>query len=179
MQTFRLITTEKKIRLLEGILYGPEGRIRLRQLATRLGVNAGYASTFMKKMASAGFIRKGQLNVGDPRIRALRMVLNIDRLAGCWPGLKKHGVLGFGVFGSWARGSNGWGSDLDVWINVRKEPTAQEASLLRAILRKEAGASEVSLIVLTPEKTSEIKNKDPLFYSTLLNSFLIGGGAVD
>jgi hypothetical protein len=47
------------------------------------------------------------------------------------------------------------------------------------MLHNETGASEVSLIVLTPKRINEIKSKDPLFYSTLLNSFIIGGEPVD
>jgi len=179
MQTFRLITTEKKIRLLEGFLYEPEGKIRLRQLAGRLGVNAGYASTFMKKMENAGLISKGRLNIGDPRIRALRMVFNIDKLASCWPELKKHGILGVGVFGSWAHGANTRASDLDVWVKTAKEPGVEEASRLREIFRKRAAVSEISLIVITPKSMAEMKAKDAIFYSSLLNSFHLGGEWLD
>lgn len=179
MRTLRLMATEKKARLLEHLLSAGGEKIRVRAVAPEAGVSAGYVSMLVKRMEREGLMEKGRLQSEDPRVRALRLLFNTDKLARAWPKMQKAGVLGFGVFGSWARGGNTENSDLDVWIKVRRELTAGEASRIRLILKEETAVSEVSLIVLTPEKTGEIKNKDPLFYSTLLNSFIIGGEPVD
>jgi predicted nucleotidyltransferase len=179
MQTLRLIATEKKVRLLEHLLSGEEEKIRVRAAAQAAGVSAGYVSLLVKRMEQDGLVEHGKLSSEDPRVHALRMLFNADRLARAWPKLRKAGVMGFGVFGSWARGTNGRNSDLDVWIKVRKDLGAADASRMRTLLKGETGVSEASLIILTPQRSGEIKNKDPLFYSTLLNSFIIGGEQVD
>lgn len=179
MQTLRLLTTEKKLRLLEGILFSHGEKVLVRAIAKKLDMNPGYVSILIKKMEVGDIVEKGRVNDGSPRVRSLKIVLNIDKVTGAWEKLKRRKIRGFGVFGSWAKGTNSESSDLDAWIKTDKELGAQDISEIRKILRDETGATEVSLIAFTNDRITEIKEKDPLFYSTLLNSFYIGGEQVD
>ncbi|MFH0737422.1 MAG: nucleotidyltransferase domain-containing protein [Candidatus Micrarchaeota archaeon] len=177
MQTLRLIATEKKIRLLERLLYSSEPA-RVRSSAKELGMNPGYVSTLMKKMSKERLLENGRASA-DPRIQALRLIFNIDRLVAAWARIRRLGVKGFGVFGSWAKGANTEASDLDVWVKVDKEPGAESTSEIRGLIKQATGAGEVSLITLTENRIAEMRRVDPPFYSTLLNSFHIGGEKID
>jgi predicted nucleotidyltransferase len=179
MQTLRLITTDKQLRLLEALLYSDNEKLRVRKLAVQLKMNPGYVSTLLKRMEKEKLVKKGMLCNTNTKLQALRFIFNIDRLTSAWKRLSLIGVLGFGVFGSWAKGTNLHTSDLDVWVMMKSEPDVECLGQLRQILREESGASEVSITILTASRVKQLKNKDQLFYSSLLNSFHIGGCDVD
>ena len=104
---------------------------------------------------------------------------DFEKIAKAWQKMRKTGILGFGIFGSWSKGTNTESSDLDVWIKTKNELGVAELSRIRRILKQETGAPEISIIALTNKRIKELKNKDQLFYATLLNSFHIGGEQID
>lgn len=179
MQTLRTISTGKKLKLLERVVFSENEEVPVRATAKELGMNPGYVSTILRRMADAGMIHRGKVDGSDPRIRSLKVVMNTEKLFNAWKQVRRRGIRGFGVYGSWARGSNLKSSDLDVWIKTGYELAAVETSVIREILRKETGASEIGLVVLTPERIGKMKSADQLFYSSLQNSFHIGGEDID
>ena len=179
MQTLHLISTEKKLQLMEQMLYSQENKTRVRFIAKKLGMNPGYVSVIIKKMEKEGILENGRIKNENPKIKALKIVLNIEKIAKAWQKMRKTGILGFGIFGSWSKGTNTESSDLDVWIKTKNELGVAELSRIRRILKQETGAPEISIIALTNKRIKELKNKDQLFYATLLNSFHIGGEQID
>jgi len=179
MQTLRFLATEKKLSLLGEVLSSAGEKIRVRQIAGKLNLNPGYVSTILGKMEREGLIKHNELDLANPEVRSLKILSNTCRLANSWQSIRKKGILGFGIFGSWAKGSNTYDSDLDIWVKSAKELSAEETSEIRHILMEDSGAPLVSLIVLTGEKIAKIRNDDKLFYCTLLNSFHLGGELFD
>ena len=178
MQTLELLGAGKKAKLLEGLLFRANAEIKIRNLANKLKINPGYLSVFVKRLKKEGLIKNGRIAIEEPRIRALKILLNVDRLRGALPRLNKS-FLGIGIYGSWAKGTNTENSDLDVWIKVSEEPAVQKLSEIRRILREVTGAVEVSIVVLSKERVENIRAKDPVFYSSLLNSFHLRGEFID
>jgi predicted nucleotidyltransferase len=79
---------------------------------------------------------------------------------------------GLGLYGSWARGTNHQGSDLDVWIRADSLPPETELARLQKNLSLQVD-SEVNLLVLTPEKLERLKREDPPFYNSLVYNSVI------
>ena len=174
MQTLRLITTEKQLKLLEAIVYSKDEKLGVRKLAEKLGMNPGYVSVILKKMENEKLILEGKIQ-NTPGLQAIRFLFNVERLSLAWKRLRLLKIRGFGVYGSWAKGTNNADSDLDVWILMEKEPGADALGKIRNVVSKNTDVAEVSIMVLTKARIEELKQKDKLFYSSLLNSFRIGG----
>ncbi|MFP3949865.1 MAG: hypothetical protein ACLFUZ_02095 [Candidatus Micrarchaeia archaeon] len=48
-------------------------------------------------------LKKGKLDLGNPELRALRIMFNVEMMAPAYQALKKEfGILGMGIYGSWA-----------------------------------------------------------------------------
>jgi len=94
--------------------------------------------------------------------------------------LKKiPGLLGAGVYGSWANGTNKEDSDVDVWVKI-KERVGEElvAGVSRQLNKKMK--SKVELLILDPEKIEVLKKEDPIFYYSLVfGSIVLHGEALE
>jgi len=177
MRTF--VSTKKRKKILERIVFNPTKKIAVRELASVSGASPASVSLFLRTLEREGFVKKGVLNLENPEVRALRMLFNVEKIHPIYEKLrKKYGILGMGIYGSWARGENIEESDLDVWLMVKKEPGAAEASEIRRIIKDAARVANASIMFLTKEKLGKLRGKDSIFYSTLLNSFRMGGEGI-
>lgn len=90
-------------------------------------------------------------------------------------------ATGIGMYGSWARGTNTTGSDLDLWILV-KQYTADlefQIALYRHDLSHELGC-EIHLLLLTEEKIQDLRRKDLPFYEEFIKDQVgIRGAGID
>jgi predicted nucleotidyltransferase len=77
------------------------------------------------------------------------------------------GLLGIGLYGSWANGTNREDSDIDIWVKVKKrvgeEIIARASGQLKRKTRHKA-----QVMVLDPEKIEQLKKEDPIFYYSLV-----------
>ncbi len=96
--------------------------------------------------------------------RAVKLLLNLENID--LSSLSLGAAKGFGLYGSWAKGTNDRDSDLDVWIRTEVQPSENDLARLQRDLSLQT-SSEVDLLVLTPEKLERIKREDPPFYSAL------------
>ena len=179
MQTVETMFSDKKTELLEWILAHPTTEIKIRQTSKILHINAGYISTVIKELQRKNIVKKNRINLENPNTRALKILFNIQKISSAARKLKNKSIVGVGVYGSWAKGTNIEDSDLDLWIKTTEEISVEDLSRIRGVIREQSGAHEVSLIVLTEKRIEEIKSKDQIFYSTLLNSFGIEGEFID
>lgn len=173
------ISNEKRKILFSRILSRPEEPIQVRKLASELGFAPGFVSSFVKTLRENGFVKDGRPDLASPQVRAWKIVLNMETLSPLVPGLLKHTEAhGAGVYGSFSKGTNNGSSDLDIWIIVPSTPTAVMIAQAKDLLRQATGR-EISLLVLTPEKSRELRKSDPSFYYSLSNSFVLGGEQLD
>src|SRR3989344_8862959 len=104
--------------------------------------------------------------------------MNVLKLeaAGTDRALKAHfpKMTGWGVFGSWATGTNLEGSDLDIWVKIGKEPEDLEIAHAKKGIGKKLGAS-VDVVVATSERLEGFREKSDAFYFSLYNGRLMGG----
>lgn len=177
MDISQLVSRKERIKLLEHILYHPSEEIIPNRLAKKVGVSRSQAHKYV------GILRREKLVKGKrleqtPFVQAIRALLNIIRIeeAGVGGILRKHfpGMKGWGIFGSFAAGSNTEGSDLDIWIKLDREPE----DLAKARARNEASqklGTALDLIAATPQRLKSLREKSDSFYFSLYNGKIMWG----
>lgn len=175
-----MFSSPERVELLTYVLDHPDAVLSVRMLAKTLKLSPGFVSVFLRKLKEENLIDK-KANIPSPKVRALKVFLNTDKLLGI--GLVKKvrqlmpGTSGIGIYGSWAAGFNSADSDLDLWI--RAEGVDEENVLkLRAYLKDKLKV-EPSVLIISDKRLAELKEKDTVFYCSLVNSFVLYGGAID
>lgn len=161
---------------MEMLLENPEKLPGVREAARACSISPASVSIFMRGLEMDGFIKKGALNLQNPELRALRVLFNVERAAVLYPLLKKEfGILGMGMYGSWAGGTNTTASDLDLWVKVRS--LGREAEV-REMVEKSLKGVQANIVFLDAAKIRKLREKEPVFYSALFYSFLLGGEGI-
>jgi predicted nucleotidyltransferase len=83
-----------------------------------------------------------------------------------------------GMYGSFARGTNNAGSDIDVWVLVSKHSDEIEAHVaeLRHTLSHSLGY-DIHILILTREKLQDLSLKDAPFYEEFMTDQVVIRGA--
>lgn len=169
-----LFKTEERLKILYYVLY--RDNVVVTQVSKETGTNKGLVSGYLNKLAKYGLLRKQdkKYNVAaNATTRAVKILLNLDRL-GMAP-ITYDWVMGMGIFGSWAQGTNTYESDIDVWVRTERYPPENDLAKLQNTLKKAAGC-ETNLLVLTQEKMREIRSKDIPFYHSLVRTSIVLAG---
>ena len=182
METWRLISTPEKLRLLEFLLRLQSPRIRVRETATAAKVSPGFVSRYLHLLEKGKVIMNGSVSFTNPRARAIKSFLNLERLSSA----KIVGIVrktipeakGIGVYGSWLSGTNDEKSDLDLWVKMRRR--SDPAALARAarLCREALGGIEVELNQITDADIADLKGRGEPFYFSLFNSFPLWGESI-
>jgi DNA-binding Lrp family transcriptional regulator len=178
MLTF--LAKERK-RILEFILNNPGKKIKIRELARTLKLSPAYVSRTIKVLHKEGIIKENRVNLNNPLIRAMKILINTERLikANIISKVKALSPIGVGIYGSWANGTNCEDSDLDIWVRVKKHPGEVKIASLTSEIRGSVGTN-VQVLVLTPEKVRRLKIEDPIFYYSLVfGSIVIYGEGLE
>jgi len=178
MDLVRLFGSKERMKILEHAML--RENLRVTTIARELGLSKGLVSGYLGLLQDSGLVQetmKGNLSPTDnPAARQIKRLLNMVRI---YPRrLNKKGILGMGIYGSWAEGTNTIDSDADIWLKVKEYPSQEYLAVLSAELRKMLGC-EIRLLVLTPSKTREV-TKDGVFFSSLRShSILLWGEDID
>lgn len=175
-----LFSTPERERILRYLLYNPEKKATMRQIAKELSVSPSQVHKYVSMLRETGILKGMELQ-DMPLVRSLRLTQNLLRLRDTKTvGLLKRkipGLKGVGMFGSWAEGSNSESSDLDLWIKVEKEPELLLLAETRRELEKRIGVS-VDLVVLDEKRIKAHMEKNPPFYFSLFYSIRLWGEVV-
>ncbi|MDI3488537.1 MAG: hypothetical protein PWR26_1254 [Methanosarcinales archaeon] len=166
-----LFKSEERLRILYYSLYQRDFTVT--QVSRETGVTKGLVSRYLNKLTEFGLLVKhGRVyRFGDSAmIRVIKLLLNLNKIDE--DSLKRDWIKGFGLFGSWAKGTNTDESDLDVWIKTETYPSEFELGKLQKKLREMVG-TEVNLVVLTHQKIKELKEKDRPFYNSIVNDSIV------
>lgn len=173
------ISNGKRKRLLAYVLSMPSEPLKVRKIASHLGLTPGFVSVFLKKMAASGMLKGGRADISSPFVRAQKILCNVESISPLLPKLAKiTGAKGIGLYGSLSRGEDMAGSDVDVWLKVDRYPDAVVIAKARDSLRAGLGRA-ASILVLTPERLLSMRNSDPSLYFALVNSFHLWGERLD
>ena len=158
-----------KDRLLESILDNPSRTPRVRELARLLKLSPAHISRTLKALDAYGIIEKGEVDLSNPYVRALKIFLNTKKLVDKDVAklLRRLEPIGVGLYGSWFNGTNDEESDLDIWVRVEVHPGEARVVSVSNDVRKIMGRG-VQILVLTPERIDRMKKEDPIFYYSLV-----------
>jgi predicted nucleotidyltransferase len=158
-----------KERIIEFIVDNPSKKMKVRELAKLLKISPAYVSRTLKTLVRDDVIKDNKVNLSNPYVRVLKIFFNIKKLIdkNTIRKLKKLKVLGAGIYGSWANGTNFEDSDLDIWIKTSKRLEEINIATTADEIRKGLGTN-VQILVLTPERIERLKKEDPIFYYSLV-----------
>jgi predicted nucleotidyltransferase len=158
-----------KERIIEFIVDNPSKKVKVRELAKLLKISPAYVSRTLKILVRHDIVKDNKVNLSNPYVRVLKIFFNIKKLIdkNTIRKLKKLEILGAGIYGSWANGTNFEDSDLDIWIKTSKRLEEINIATTADEIRKALGTN-VQILVLTPERIERLKKADPIFYYSLV-----------
>lgn len=172
-----LFSTPERVRILEQVLFN-DG-LTNGQVARRTDVNKGLISVYLRELLNKGLlIKNGQefRSSGSPIARHIKILMNLVTIEG-W-NIDTTNILGMGIFGSWATGTNTSQSDLDLWIILENIDNKTIGKVLSEISIN--SDIETDILVLTKEKWNTIKQKDkPLYNSIIKDGITIHGNDLE
>jgi predicted nucleotidyltransferase len=179
METQKLLSTPERARILEYLLANPGGKLQVRSIARKLEVSPASVSNCLGRLREKRMI-EGNLDIKHPIVRALKILMNIEKLDNAVEKLKPmpKEIKGIGAYGSWASGTNTENSDIDIWLLADSQIAEIELARMQSRLKNSLN-TECSLLAVTPQKLAQMKEKDPVMYYSLVNSFILRGAGID
>jgi predicted nucleotidyltransferase len=168
---------EKRKALFRYLLLNPAEASHVRKTAKALKLAPGFVSVFVKSLGA--IVKGGSVDISSPQVRSWKITFNIETISPILKELRSStGARAAGLFGSWAKGSNLTGSDIDIWFLVDKMPSSLQIAKTRDIITRKIGA-QASPLFLTKERAAEMRSADPSFYFSLRDSFVLWGDGLD
>lgn len=166
----KIFSRRQREEILAHMLGNPSRRYRVREIAKELKVSVGSVSQFLALLKKSRILRREGdvflVDTGNPLARAIKIVLNVAQLD-IAPLKRIPGLLGIGLYGSWANGTNREDSDIDIWIKVKKRVGEEIIARASAQLNRKT-MHKVQVMVFDPEKSESLKKEDPIFYYSLV-----------
>lgn len=166
-----LFNSKERLKILYYCFY--RGEFTVAQVTKNTGVTKGLVSRYLNTLHKHKLLTRSKrtfVYINSSRTMAIKILLNLNKINE--KKLIYKWMTGFGIFGSWATGTNTYESDIDVWIKTKTYPSELELSQLQNKI-KIMTESEVNLIVLTPDKISELQQKDKPFYHSLIHDSIV------
>jgi len=180
MNIWKILSSRERVETLEFIL--EREIIGVEEVATSLRRSKGFVSQFLKLLEEEGILRRQRRKYvvlhKAPEVRAIKIMLNIVKLQKLLVKHRKEWMTSLGVYGSYSKGENLEDSDIDIWIRVEKHPGELEVARIEKDLSNELG-KPVHILMLTPERITQLRENDPVFYCELANSFVLWGEGVE
>ena len=177
MNISTLFATEERERILSYLLEHPSERINMNGLARKLDLSPGQVHKYITILRKWDLVGLDFLKP-TPFTNVLRLMNNLKRIsrAKTVDLLRENfpKTTGIGVYGSWASGTNIEGSDIDLWLKMKKEPKDAEIAGARKRIDNTLGAP-VDIIIATPERLEHFREKSDSLYFSLYNGIILWG----
>lgn len=172
---YKLMSTKERIRILEQVLSGDN--LNTNRISKEANVNKGLVSRYFKILVSFGILgKRGRsyiLKQNSPVFRSIKIMFNIVKLSKIIPFDEK--IIGMGVYGSYAKGTNDKNSDIDIWIKSESPLKEEDIAKFEYEMSKRFG-SRLNVTILYPKKIGRLKKEDKEFYYSIVSgSILIWG----
>ena len=173
------LSNDKRDKLFRYLIGHSNEPLKVRLLATKLGVAPSFVSVFLKSLRKQGLVKGVMLDSGSPELRGWKILLNIQAIS---PYLTKFaktiGAKGIGLYGSCSDGTDTSESDLDLWVKTDAPPPDIAIAKGKALLR-EATGREISVFIVTKERIISLQKTDPPLYYSLSHSFHLWSEMID
>ena len=156
-----LLSTPERVRFLAYII-SKDKAPGVTAIAKDLRLSKAFVSLQLSAIKKEGLIDNQNRLMLDSRVQALRILLFISDFDQSL--LKSPCIISAGIYGSYAKGLNSEGSDLDVWI-YHKVTSHAELAGINSIIKKKYPNAQV--LFISDSKLEEIR-KDTVFYHSLV-----------
>jgi predicted nucleotidyltransferase len=177
MKIYRLLSTDERERILGYVLEHPSERINMNKLARELKLSVGQIHKYVTILREYKIVMDDRLQE-IPLTCALRLLWNLKRIKEAKVvGILRRGlpnIIGIGIYGSWASGTNSEGADLDLWVNTEKEPDDISIAKVRRELETRMQLP-VDLTITTPDRLAHFRKKSDAFYFSLYHGIVLWG----
>jgi len=168
----KLMSTKERVKILEHVLNGSS--LNTNYISKEAGVNKGLVSRYFTLLVSFGILgKKGRfytLNQKSPIYRSVKIMFNIIKLSKILPFDRR--IVGIGVYGSYAKGTNNESSDIDIWIKSNSPLKEEDVAKFEYEMTKKLGA-RLNVTVLYPEKAERLRKEDKEFYYSIVSGSIL------
>lgn len=171
MNIHKLLSSKERVSILKYILYKRD-IVTVNKTAKELRLSKALISQFFTLLRKEGILTKKNEITNNISVKSLKILLNLSSIN---PKIfNKSFIQSAGIYGSTVKGENNEESDIDLWI-LTQNATEEQLAQLTAELQK-----NVKPLYLTKEKLRALKNKDSVFYYSLVfGSIIIYGDALE
>jgi len=166
MNIHKILSTKERVRMLKSILY-KTNLLGVSEVARDAGLSKGLVSKFFDILNKENILKKTNskfLVQDNMNTMAVKMLLNFDAFdVNIFEKFKF--VKGAGLYGSFVKGKNTEGSDIDLWLLV-DNPQEEALAKLTDELKKKNG--NIKPLYLTREKIKTLRREDAVFYYSLV-----------
>lgn len=156
-------------KIIEYLLSDTSRNLKVVEIAKAANTGKGYVSKTLKSLENDGLIEKGRIDVSNPRITAMKILINMNKIvdAGVIKKIGKLDVIGAGIYGSWASGKNNQESDIDIWIKPREKIKEADIATVSRQIRESLNANP-QILVLDSDRIKQLKMNNMVFYHSLI-----------
>ena len=184
MERLIALFTRENMRILEVLFREP---LYISEIADKVGCSPSTAHRAISLLKREGIasLRKvknkivAELDRGNVLLKNIKSLLNVNSLLSLneLKNLQKYGAIG--IYGSFAEGTDGPESDIDMWLYSEKKTSALDLRKAVRSLERKLGR-RISSIILSPAKLKKLKAEDLEFYYRLkLTSIPLEGDIFD
>lgn len=171
METWGLFSTSERVAVVRFIVNNPTQTFRVRNLSKTLKLSPAHISRILKQLKTLKIIKNDAVDLQNPLVKTIKQLFNIEKLTEIELAENAKKLIpdlrGIGIYGSWATGTNYEDSDLDIWIKTGKVADEINVAKLNSLLIKTID-KEITILTLWPEKIKNLKEKDEVFYYSLV-----------
>ena len=157
--------------LLEMFLSNPESEFYQSEIARKSDLSRATSLKWLGRLVELNMLLSSrraktvfyELNLENPVVRQLKILLNVSKIHGCLNELGDSRAEVY-LYGSVARGEDVKESDVDILILGRLDSSKKARFAERA---EKATGKEVKLLVMTPVEYSGLIRKDRIFYENV------------
>jgi len=162
MNIHKLLSSKERVKILSDILCRTD-YLTVSKTAKELNLSKALISQFFAMLKKEGILSRNNKVKGTLEVKALKIALNLNSID--TKVFNKPFIKAVGLYGSFIKGENTEDSDIDLWILTENAEEEQLASLTNELKRRN---EKLKPLYLTKEKLHTLKNKDELFYNSLI-----------
>jgi len=162
MNIHKLLSSKERVKILNCILYRT-GPLTVNKTANELNLSKALISQFFTALKREGILNNKNEIKMSLATKSLRILLNLNSINTRI--FNKQFIQAAGLYGSFVKGENTEESDIDLWVLTENAKEEQLAKLTNDLKQK---YKSINLLYLTKEKLRILKNKDRLFYDSLV-----------
>ncbi|MBS3136640.1 nucleotidyltransferase domain-containing protein [Candidatus Woesearchaeota archaeon] len=174
MNIVKLLSSKERVKILKYVLY-KDDHLHVSTVARQLKMSKALLSQYFTLLRKERILSSKNIVNHNIMVQNLKLLLNIKALH--LKLFEKNFILSAGIYGSYAKGLNSEMSDIDIWL-YHKDANEVELAAYNNIIKSNYPSAK--LLYLNKKKLEELRERDQLFYHSLVfGSIIIKGESLE